>query len=138
MRMASAELKRVPGGRNSSTGVVCAQPATKSDAVSTAQLNSMVTRILWSSPNVKVSDGSQPPMTFHLFLSESAGSRSLHRLVEPSRCAAGLAASLTLATCSSIPQPMSRNRTGFCSRSTNHWQYRLESAKSNPHFLPGV
>jgi hypothetical protein len=32
-------------------------------------------------PNVKVSDGSQPPMTFDLSLSESAGSRSLHRLV---------------------------------------------------------
>jgi hypothetical protein len=32
-------------------------------------------------PNAKVSDGSQPPMTFDLSLSESAGSRSLHRLV---------------------------------------------------------
>jgi len=32
-------------------------------------------------PNVKVSDGSQPPLTFGLSLSESAGSRSLHRLV---------------------------------------------------------
>ena len=35
-------------------------------------------------PNAKVSDGSQPPMTFDLSLSESAGSRSLHRLVGPS------------------------------------------------------
>ena len=35
-------------------------------------------------PNVKVSDGSQPPMTFHLSLSESAGSRSLDRFVVPS------------------------------------------------------
>jgi hypothetical protein len=31
--------------------------------------------------NAKVSDGSQPPTTFDLSLSESAGSRSLHRLV---------------------------------------------------------
>jgi hypothetical protein len=31
--------------------------------------------------NAKVSDGSQPPPTLNLFLSESAGSRSLHRLV---------------------------------------------------------
>src|SRR5664280_2878524 len=31
--------------------------------------------------NAKVSDGSQPPMTFDLSLSESAGSRSLDRLV---------------------------------------------------------
>ena len=30
--------------------------------------------------NAKVSDGSQPPMTFDLSLSESAGSHSLHRL----------------------------------------------------------
>jgi hypothetical protein len=30
-------------------------------------------------------------MTFHLSLRESAGSRSLDRLVEPSRCAASLA-----------------------------------------------
>ena len=36
-------------------------------------------------PNVKVSGGSQPPLTFGLSLSESAGSRSLHRLVGPSR-----------------------------------------------------
>ena len=33
------------------------------------------------SPNAKVSDGSQPTVTFHLSLSESAGSRSLHNLV---------------------------------------------------------
>ncbi len=32
-------------------------------------------------PNVKVSDGSQPPLTFDLSPRESAGSRSLHRLV---------------------------------------------------------
>jgi hypothetical protein len=32
--------------------------------------------------NAKVSDGSQSPMTFGLSLSESAGSRSLHRLVQ--------------------------------------------------------
>jgi hypothetical protein len=31
--------------------------------------------------NAQVSDGSQPPTTFDLALSESAGSRSLHRLV---------------------------------------------------------
>jgi hypothetical protein len=40
---------------------------------------------LFNSPaiksNVKVSDGSQPPMALNLPLSESAGSRSLHRLV---------------------------------------------------------
>jgi len=40
-------------------------------------------------PNAKVSDGSQPPMAFDLSLSESAGSRSLDRLVELSRFAAG-------------------------------------------------
>ena len=33
----------------------------------------------WS--NEKVSDGSQPPMAFDLSLSESAGSRSLDRLL---------------------------------------------------------
>ena len=33
-----------------------------------------------SGTNAKVSDGSQPPMTFDLSLSESAGSRSLNRL----------------------------------------------------------
>jgi hypothetical protein len=33
--------------------------------------------------NDQVSDGSQPPVTFDLSLSESAGSRSLHRLVRP-------------------------------------------------------
>jgi len=32
-------------------------------------------------PNAKVSDGSQPPLMLDLSLSESAGSRSLHRLV---------------------------------------------------------
>ena len=32
-------------------------------------------------PNIKVSDGRQPPMTFGLSLSDSAASRSLHRLV---------------------------------------------------------
>ena len=32
-------------------------------------------------PNAKVSDGSQPPMTFGLSLSETAGSRSLDRRV---------------------------------------------------------
>ena len=32
-------------------------------------------------PNAKVSDGSQPPMMFDLSLSETAGSRSLDRLV---------------------------------------------------------
>src|SRR5437763_1712171 len=31
--------------------------------------------------NAKVSDGSQPPLTLYSSLSESAGSRSLHRLV---------------------------------------------------------
>jgi hypothetical protein len=35
-------------------------------------------------PTQKVSDGSQPPMTFDLSLSESAGSRSLDRLVRSS------------------------------------------------------
>ena len=39
------------------------------------------------SPNVKVSDGSQPPLTCDLSLSESAGSRSLHRLVGRGWCA---------------------------------------------------
>src|SRR5205814_4242382 len=34
--------------------------------------------------NAKVSDGSQPLMTFDLSLNQSAGSRSLHRLVGPS------------------------------------------------------
>jgi len=34
--------------------------------------------------NAKVSDGSQPPVTFDLSLSESAGSRSLNRLVRNS------------------------------------------------------
>ena len=33
--------------------------------------------------NAKVSDGSQPPVTLYSSLSESAGSRSLHRLVRP-------------------------------------------------------
>jgi hypothetical protein len=33
------------------------------------------------SPNVKVSDGSQPPVALDLSLSESAGSRSLDRRV---------------------------------------------------------
>jgi hypothetical protein len=32
-------------------------------------------------PNAKVSDGSQPPTSLNLSLSESVGSRSLHRLV---------------------------------------------------------
>src|ERR1043165_7069852 len=32
--------------------------------------------------NEKVSDGSQPPLVFDLSLSEPAGSRSLHRLVD--------------------------------------------------------
>ena len=36
--------------------------------------------------NVKVSDGSQPPLTFGLSLSESAGSRSLHRLLDLPAC----------------------------------------------------
>jgi len=44
--------------------------------------------------NAKVSDGSQPPMTFDLSLSESAGSRSLDRLVERSRWAAANGESL--------------------------------------------
>ena len=34
-----------------------------------------------SATNAKVSDGSQPPLTFDLSLSESAGSRSLDRFV---------------------------------------------------------
>jgi hypothetical protein len=40
--------------------------------------------VMHAEPNAKVSDGSQPPMTFDLSLSESAGSRSLHRLVRKS------------------------------------------------------
>jgi hypothetical protein len=32
-------------------------------------------------PNVQVSDGSQPPMMVDLFVSQSAGSGWLHRLV---------------------------------------------------------
>jgi hypothetical protein len=35
-------------------------------------------------PNAKVSDGRQPPMTSDLSLSESAGARSLGRLVRQS------------------------------------------------------
>ena len=35
-------------------------------------------------PNAKVSDGSQPPLTFDLSLSETAGSRSLDHLVRHS------------------------------------------------------
>jgi len=31
--------------------------------------------------NVQVSDGSQPPLTFHFSLGQSAGSGSLHHLV---------------------------------------------------------
>src|SRR5439155_20796186 len=42
-----------------------------------------------TTPNAKVSDGSQPPLTFGLSLSQPAGSRSLHRLVRPSNCALG-------------------------------------------------
>jgi hypothetical protein len=40
------------------------------------------------SHNGEVSDGNQPPMTFHLSLNESVGSRSLDRFVERSRYAA--------------------------------------------------
>jgi hypothetical protein len=39
-------------------------------------------------PNVKVSDPSQPPLTPDLAPAEPAGSGSLHRRVELSRCAA--------------------------------------------------
>ena len=39
-------------------------------------------------PNAKVSDGSQPRLTLHLSLSESAGSGSLHRLEFLDRTAA--------------------------------------------------
>src|SRR5258707_14296383 len=35
------------------------------------------------SPNATVSDRSQPPLTYALFVSEAAGSDSLHRLVRP-------------------------------------------------------
>jgi hypothetical protein len=35
-------------------------------------------------PNVKVSDGSQPPLTIDLSLSETAGSRSMERQVRRS------------------------------------------------------
>jgi len=38
-------------------------------------------RYILSPFNAEVSDGSQPPMTFDLSLGESAGSRSLNRLV---------------------------------------------------------
>jgi hypothetical protein len=38
--------------------------------------------LITSAPNAKVSDGSQPRMTFDLSLSESAGSRSLGRLAD--------------------------------------------------------
>jgi hypothetical protein len=41
-----------------------------------------------SLPNAEVSDRSQPPLRADLFLSEPAGSGSLHRLVERSRFAA--------------------------------------------------
>jgi len=50
------------------------QPAKSPKPISSARA-----RIITS--NEKVSDGSQPPVTFDLSLSESAGSRSLHRLV---------------------------------------------------------
>jgi hypothetical protein len=39
--------------------------------------------IFFFASNAKVSDASQPPVTFDLSLSESAGSRSLYRLVRP-------------------------------------------------------
>ena len=41
----------------------------------------MVWHTVWL--GVKVSDGSQPPMTFDWSLSESAGSHSSHRFVRP-------------------------------------------------------
>jgi len=40
------------------------------------------------SPNEQVSDRSQPPLVLDLCLGEPAGSGSLHRRVELSRCAA--------------------------------------------------
>ncbi len=50
-----------------------------------------------NSANAKVSDGSQPPVTLNLSLSESAGSRSLDRLVRlPVSC---LNATLKLRDC---------------------------------------
>jgi hypothetical protein len=42
-------------------------------------LDFMMTARMWI--NAKVSDGSQPPMTLNSSLGESAGSRSLDRLV---------------------------------------------------------
>ncbi len=55
----------------------------RSPAVKRAR-KSMSHDIIAIPPNAKVSDGSQPPMTLNLSLSETAGSRSLHRLVRSS------------------------------------------------------
>ena len=54
--------------------------------LATLLLGAFVSHKIATPPNAKVSDGSQPPVTFDLSLSETAGSRSLHRLVGP--CAA--------------------------------------------------
>ena len=52
--------------------------AMKASAFVTASFSEIVGMVR---PNAKVSDGSQSPVAFDLSLSESAGSRSLHRLV---------------------------------------------------------
>ena len=79
--MVFPETVAVVGGRKSeylTFGV--AQP------VSTTLMEKMVASrfIEVDRPNAKVSDGSQPPMVVDLSLSESAGSRSLARLVQHS------------------------------------------------------
>jgi hypothetical protein len=48
-------------------------------------------------PNAKVGDGSQPPVTFDLSLSESAGARSLDRLFSTNAVVAGSAPLLSAA-----------------------------------------
>src|SRR5208282_4219281 len=49
--------------------------------VSRAAGGRMPFRVTCILSNAKVSDGGQPPVTFELSLSETAGPRSLHRLV---------------------------------------------------------
>jgi hypothetical protein len=62
------------------TNVVTAAATANPRNVENLRAEAVIRAVL---PNGKVSDGSQPPMTFDLSLSESAGSRSLDRLVRP-------------------------------------------------------
>src|SRR5947207_8723465 len=64
-------------GRNWRSGVI------NDECVNALKVFDNVHRVFRILPNAKVSDGSQPPMTLNSSLSESAGSRSLHRLVGP-------------------------------------------------------